>query len=190
MQVNLRKAFAIETALANAARAVNVTKTLTLSVYTGDIAERVEAATAKLREDTDTGVELYLAAAKIRALIGTANETVGITTLLRELAGIDSLLSFINGAGKGQTVVDLSLLQRKLATQKARYEAATDRFTDENVNTTLGDQALLDDLNARALVLKRRKVAIADELATLNAATKIEVPAEIVALIEKHSLVA
>lgn len=191
MQVSLRKAAALESSLRDIAKGVSLSKTVAVSVYSDNqsVEKQIEEASAALRAGVEDVRSALTTAYQIRGLIAVKNAEVGINALLIERASLDA----VDRALAGLTTKDRSEgiaaehAFSALIAQKARNEKS-EYGTTENVSVNVAGD-LATEIKAAAAANQKRKVAIADELLSLNVGTTIVLSDEVVAVLTKHNLV-
>lgn len=198
MEVTLRKAAALSQSLLETSKALPLSKTATISVYAGTtVAEVVAATQAKLSQNADKAVSLVRAAYDIRSSISTQNAINGVSKLMTERAALDTIEKMLAGiTGKAATYdepveVDASIAQAQFDALKERLKVSSaDRYGREETLSVslLGGETVLR-IQGQLADIRRRKIAIADELLTLNMTKKVALSADTVALLREFKLV-
>jgi hypothetical protein len=195
MQVSLRKAAALESALREVAKSINLSKTVSVSVYadtserSGTVNTQIEDAQAALREGVTDIREALTAAYAIRAQIADLNAANGITALLNERAALDAVdraLSSLTTKDRSEGISP-EHVSEALRAQRARNEKSDYGTTDHVSVSIVGDFAA--EIKAAAAANQKRKVAIADQLLTLNVGTTLVLSDKTVEVLQKHNLV-
>ena len=185
MNVTLKKAAALATALASVSIAVPTT--VTFSIYEDQDEASLQKKLAEAISERDTALTSAIAITdavyKIRALIGRMNDSQGIGPLLTERANIDKLLQIVNAVPLVDTQPNLTSVQRQLTALTTKTDAYS---RVEAVSVKLPSADAVSPIVKR---LKKRRVQIEDELAQLNFGTTITLPDDVVELLREHDLV-
>lgn len=202
MEVNLRKASALEQALLVAARSLPLTKTVAVSIYGGKkVAEEVQTAQDKLSANIERAVSLTNAAYKIRQNIGDVNATSGISTLLTEKATLDATEKLLTGLVGAASTPDVYGMDEEadsaVSTAQARLDAMIARAAtsdrsygmQESVSVAVIGDELTAKVQDQLTSLRLRKVAISDELLLLNMSRKVTLSTETVSLLKEFKLI-
>ena len=197
MELTLRKANSLSKSLLETARKLPLNRTLQISIYDQVKPEDVvtKAAEILLNNLNDAG-DLIKAAFDLRAAIGAANATCGISRLLTEQATLDAkerLIApvvdaandpnFNNAVTAPTAAAKLESVRQRLATSEIRYGLVEE--LQVKVATIETVAPLKDDL----LAIRLRKTQIADELLALNTSSRIEVSAFVEELLTRFKLV-
>jgi hypothetical protein len=198
MEVTLRKAAALSQALLDASRQVNLGHTITLSIYSDTTAsEAVQAAQKRLLENIEKATALMNASYRIRNAVGEANESAGVNALLREKAALDAREKLLSGIGSvdrrygasADTLAD-GTLQAQLDALKERSSSATGGYRAEtSLTVSVMGETVSAPIQEQLVAIRRRKVAIADTLLSINLGNKISLQDAEVALLEEYKLV-
>lgn len=193
MLVNLRQANALARALQDEALKQTLTTSINVSVYADSVPfeSLVKEAGETLRANLADALALTEAAYTVRGLMGQAFQPAGISALLTEKALLDRKEKIIAGvlgqkAGAGGFTAELAPARLR-ALKDALANSTTRLPSTEQVQVKLDDAAydgLEDDLRA----IRKRKAKISDELLSANAAHRIELPEDIVALVARFKL--
>jgi hypothetical protein len=201
MNISLRKASALSKSLLEMARALPLTKQVVVSAYaTAPVADEVATAQEKLRTNTAKAYALIKAAFEIRTAIGAVNSTSGVDALLSEKASIDtteklvSTVVSITPAHYGEEDEDNSSIvaQARLDAMRVRLANPTEtRYggNNESVTVNIVNNDLATNFQSFLGDLRRRKIAIADELLVLNMQNTITVSEDTAALLAEYKLV-
>jgi hypothetical protein len=202
MEVTLRKANSLSQSLLEAARSLSLTKTISISIYSATTVEsEVATAQAKLTANAEKAVALTKAAYAIRGAIGVINAQSGIDALLTEKAALDAtekLLGGIGGTVAARDIYSEEVTDTTVTVAQARLDALRLRSTDaaarsygnsDAVSVNIVSDAITADIQEQLTAIRRRKVAIADELLVLNMSTKVALAAPTVALLTEFKLV-
>lgn len=190
MEVTLRKAAALSKALLDAARKPTLSKTIEVSIYTEDaISTLAEVGVATFQANLAKALDLTALAFDIRRQIATANHAAGIDTLLNEKARLDAQERFLVAVETGAAGTPLDIAETKLSVMRARSESGVAHYASEELSV----QVVTDDdlANEKTLLqlLRRRKVAIADELLVANTTARVRLSDSAVASLRAAELI-
>jgi hypothetical protein len=188
MELTLRKANTLVKNLLEAARKLPLERTTSLSAFLEvNPQDVVDMAAEKLRENLSDGRALTSAAFELRGQIGSANAAGGINTLLTERANLDAQEKLVAGVAEGSSHgFDVDTAPARLAALKDRLANPNSYESQDSLALKVTpDASLKDDL----LVIRRRKVQIADELLAKNTSITISVSPSTQALLDRFKLV-
>jgi hypothetical protein len=195
MEVTLRKANALSKALLEASRARTATNSVAVSIYAPTTVEaEVATGTTKLMSVAATVTSLIEAAYSIRDSIAMSNASNGVDSLLTEKAKLDTIEKFLaplagtKSYDDDDDAVEASTVayQARLDALKERAKTTTDRYNrDETITVTIAAPAIAEQLAS----IRRRKIAIADELLILNMTKKVTLPEKTATLLTELKLV-
>lgn len=192
MKVSLRKADALVKALSISLKSIRPKVRLPVSVYKMPGHSAMNTELAALRETAQSEVaRLYQTVAiitEIRRQLGVKNVEAGIHDLLTEKNGLDALEAATKAFKDDEDgdivlawgeALDFDIAQRQLTAMEERNKTATYGARD-----TLTILTALPPLADN----RKRRVAINDELLTLNMTNTITLSPEAVALLEQADL--
>ncbi len=193
MQVNLRKANAIQSEIRKAITNVKADVNVSVTEFTTSIVGALEDASAKFLAGVKRKEQLNAALFDIRAAVGQANATVGISNVLAEVECIDgkmAILGLIANAtvAKGFDEIHSRVEKMKNAPsdQTARAMIYGDRYS--TVETSVVNQASIDQAKDAIKQLKRQKQDLQDKLLNLNVGTTITLSTETVQLLKEEGI--
>lgn len=199
MEVTLRKAAALSQALADAAKGVKTGHLLSLSIYgDADVATKVKTAQEALRASVEKAVSLLEASAAIREQVGQANSKYGVNRLLREKASLEAIERVLSGIGgkrgemdyySGADTATIETAEAQLQALKNRAAAMTDRTVQSSLSVNIIDETVSADVQDRLDKIRLRKIAIKDELDTINASQRVEISEGAAALLKEFKLI-
>jgi hypothetical protein len=186
MKLTLRKANAIQAAINEMIKGLDLSTSVTLNEFE-DVQEQIDAVRNRFWTHSATRNKLTMALYEIRAKVAQANAASGINDHLANVAYLEKQISHNTMlAGKGaQTalrvlngqVKKLSEVKEDIYGRSSR-DVTTSIFTDEEV----------EDFKHNAAEFKRQKQRIQDELLELNVQTEIELDEETARFLEKADI--
>lgn len=193
MQINLRKANAIQSEIRKAITAVKAESNVSVSEFTTDIPKVVADSAAEFLNAIRRKEQLNAALFEIRAAVGRANAQAGVGDLLAEVERIDGKLSIISTVASAQVAKSIDELKARVekvkaatADQNARMSLYGDRYN--TVETSVVVQSAIDDFKAEVKNLKRAKQDLQDKLLNVNVSTNITLSADTVSVLKEEGI--
>jgi hypothetical protein len=193
MQVNLRKANAIQSEIRKAINAVKTEVSVSVSEFTPDIEKAVTDAQTEFLNAVKRKEQLNAVLFEIRSAVGRANVQSGVSDLLAEVQNVDAKMTIfttVSSATAAKTVDELKARVEKLKStsseQSARMAVYGERYN--NVETSVVSQSVLDKFKAEVKTLKRAKQDLQDKLLNLNVATTIALSANSVSVLKEEGI--
>lgn len=188
MKLTLRKANALQNAIQEHVKEVAVTMTVSLNEFQNPTVELTSALDTVVKNDarrTALTKVLY----KIRAKVGFANATNGVSELLTDAAYIDKRLGHLKGLTESKVVEDFAVIEGKL--EKIRTQEKSSRMYgySDTVDTGVLTAEQIEGYKAEMRDLKKQKQSINDKVLELNVRTEIELDAATVELLQTEQLV-
>ena len=179
MKISLRKAMAVQSALADQIAAVRITPVVEISIFEADRPAAIAAEKAKLQaalESRDRMVDLLY---RIRGKVATANEASGVTGKLNLAARAEKqiqALSLVAGAPARQAE---EITASRIARMLKRDDSGGDRSYARQAAPDIIEISLYDEAevaqNARNLREARlARQRIQDDIAEINARETID----------------
>ena len=187
MKLTLRKANAVQAAINEAIKGLDLDTNVTLNEFEG-VQDQIQSVRDRFFASLNTRKDLVTALYEIRTKVAQANASAGINDMLSGVAQAEKIISFNNMlAGKGaQTSLRVLNGQvKKNAEAKdegygySRRDVATSVFTDSEV----------EGFKRTAAEYKRTKQRLQDELLERNVQTTIELTAVSVAALKAADIV-
>lgn len=191
MHITLRKAASLQLALQEAARKIALKDQISISQYQDHTAV-LEQAVNDLRANVARKLGINTAVYEIRKLVSQANSRAGIDTRLGELASVTQSISILEGLvahGVREEDVVIAGKLNKLRSAPVDSRSSLYGMGSESVEAYVMPKE--DHENYRALLagLKRDKQRLQDQLLELNVSTTINLPKEVVDILETERLV-
>ena len=186
MKLTLRKANAVQAAINEAIKALDLDTSVTLNEFEG-VQDQIDAVRARFFAALNTRSDLVTALYEIRAKVAQANASAGINDMLSSVAYSEKIINFNTMlASKGaQTALRVLNGQvRKVADAKdegygySRRDVVTSIFTAEEI----------ENFKRIAADYKRTKQRLQDELLELNVQTTIELTEASVAALKAANI--
>jgi hypothetical protein len=172
MEINLRKANAIQAEIRRAINASEAKDTLSVSEFTQNVAGEFDKAVETFRVETTRKVALTTALYNIRKSVGQANATAGINDILADVQRIEAVMQVYTAISGKQAAKSLDEINARIEKQKTapaesvRASIYGDRYT--NVETSVVVPEQINEAKEMVRKLKRERQALQDKLLTLN----------------------
>lgn len=196
MEINLRKASAVSKALLELAKKQPLPRTVEVSIYDENPAQAsVNLQAEKLRENLATARLLTEAAFEIRGLIGTANQTFGISAALTKKAALDAqerlLAAVVEPASDHafNAAADPLFADAKLEAMRAKQKGDTVYGVTEELAVKVATSDVILPLKEELLNIRYEKSKLADQIQSTNHFSTIFVSQDIGDLLLKYKLV-
>lgn len=188
MNVTLRKASALQNAINETLKGLEVTTTATVDEFqdAGAViaAKRDEVTKTVVRKSALLDV-LYA----VRKSVAAANATAGITDLLAEVAQLEKRIQLQNALASASVQLEAAVLDGRLNRLREQAgEARLYRHTS-GVETGVFTQAEVTDAKSELAELKKRKQALQDRLLELNVSTTVALSDKSVVVLQQEGLI-
>lgn len=191
MQVNLRKANAIQAEIRKAIQAVKLDVNVAVTEYTVDIQAGVQLAQETFLNAIKRKEALNTVLFDVRAQVGKANATAGISDTLAEVQRVDALLTIIGTVANAAEAKSLSEIQARIDKMKTAPQSDRSMLYGERYNTVETSVVSSENISlakTKMKELKREKQALQDKLLSLNVSTTITLDAGAVELLKEEGI--
>jgi len=192
MKITLRKASALQTAIQEAVKNIDVTVKVELNEFE-NAQTALSSANAKLIFADHRRTALTKILYVVRAQVGTANAESGINERLAKAAYVDKRIGQITALVAADAVQDsIVVIEGKLEKLKAPESANSRRSLygySDTVATGVLTQTQVDAFKAEQLALKKDKQKLNDEVLELNVRTEIVLSDETVTVLTNEGLI-
>lgn len=189
--ITLRKAAALQDLIRQQKTGVEIAAAVPVSLY-GNIPDEVRKRAADLTAGVQRLTALNAALEDIRKQTARANVTSGISDLLAEQAVVSERIEVLTKLAAAKPYEGDEVVEKRAERLIGRDEPASPFGRSsgpiETVTVNVLDQQTIDAYAAMLLAAKRRKIQIRDDLAEINAATRISLSAETVKTLEAEGL--
>ena len=192
MKITLRKASALQNAIQETVKNIEITVKVELNEFERpDVA--LETANLKLISADQRRTALTKVLYVVRAQVGTANAECGINERLAKAAYVDKRIGQLTALISSDAVQDSMLVingkVEKLKADKGENSRRSLYGYSDTVSTGVLTQAQVDAFKAEQLALKKDKQKLNDEVLELNVRTEIALSDETVAVLTSEGLV-
>jgi uncharacterized protein YdcH (DUF465 family) len=191
MNLTLRKANAVQTAINDAIKSIEIKTSVELNEFQSVEAE-LQKANATLFANDARRQRLLLALYNIRGLVGQANATSGVDTKLATAAFLDKRIAQLDELAKAEVITDLAVITGKLDKIKnSKDESARSRIYgySDTVSTSVVSAEQLTTIKNEIKNLKKQKQKVNDEILELNIKTEIPLSEEVIGTLTSEGLV-
>ena len=189
MNITLRKANALQTAINDAIRSIKVETSIELNEFQ-DVAAELKAANDQLFASDARRQKLLLALYNIRGLVAAANATNDIDLNLTKAAFIDKRIGQLEDMANQKPVTDVAVLTGKLEkikNDKGEHRSRIYGYSD-TVATSVLSQEQIDKVKAEILNLKKQKQKINDSILEANIKTEIPLSDDVAETLKVENL--
>jgi glutamyl/glutaminyl-tRNA synthetase len=177
MQINLRKASAIQSEIRKAIAGVKATDSVSVTEFTADVDAALSKGALEFTQALQRKEALNKALFQIRAAAGRANVESGISDVLADIQLLDAQISIKSTIAstaprKEVTEINARIVKMKQAPSSDRSVLYGERYN--TVETTVVSEQDINVAKAELKMLKRDKQALADKLLQLNVNTLIQ----------------
>jgi polyhydroxyalkanoate synthesis regulator phasin len=190
MEINLRKANAIQAEIRKAISAVKLEASISVTEYTENISNAIVDATIAYQRANERKVALTKALYNIRNSVANANATVGINTLLGNVEALDQEMAIHSQIAVQSVAKPLSEVIARVEKLKTTPNTESRIYGDRYnmVETSVVTQNEIDVAKARVKELKRARQALQDKLLSLNVNTLITITGADEALLQEEGI--
>jgi hypothetical protein len=175
MNINLRKANAIQSEIRKAISSSGVGDTVAITEYTKDIAGGLEKAMADYATDVTRKVALNTALFNIRKSVAQANASNGISDILADVELVDAKITVYNAVATKAVAKSIDEITSRIEKLKAAPTESRIYGHRDTVETSVVEQSTIDGAKLIVKQLKRDKQILQDKLLTLNVNTVIDI---------------
>lgn len=191
MKITLRKASALQTAIQEAVKNIDVSVKVELNEFE-NAHTALTLANSKLVQADQRRTALTKVLYVVRAQVGTANAECGINERLAKAAYVDKRIGQLSALVAADALQDsIVVIEGKL--EKLKTPDSTGRRSlygySDTVSTGVLTQAQVDAFKAEQLALKKDKQKLNDEVLELNVRTEIALSDETVAVLTSEGLI-
>jgi hypothetical protein len=188
MNITLRKANALQTAIQDHIKSIDLSVTVALNEFQ-DPAAAITAARGTLVKNDQRRADLTVAMYAIRALVGQCNASAGVSALLSRAAYIDKRLGQLKGLTESTATEEMAVVKGKLDKLSAGDKGGRLYGYSDTVSVGVLTSEQLDQFKADASALKKEKQAINDKVLELNIRTEITLIEDVVKILQSEQLI-
>lgn len=191
MQINLRKANAIQAEIKRAISGVKVEMNVSVDEFTPDFKLVITTAQESLVKAVRRKRELIESLYEIRGKVGAANSAAGINEVLTHVELIDAELAVVTPLANGTLGKEFSEIEARLEKAKASPQADSLRASMYGINkveTSVVTPAVVEDSKSLIKALKREKQEFQDKLLQINVNTLITLSVTTVTLLQEEGI--
>lgn len=187
MNITLRKASALQNAINETLKGLEVTTTVTVDEFQ-DAGAVIAAKRNEVSQTVVRKAGLLDVLYAVRKGVAAANAAAGITDLLAEVAQLDKRIQLQNALASASVQLEAAVLDGRLNRLREQTgEARLYRHTS-GVETGLFTQEEIAAAKAELADLKKRKQALQDRLLELNVGTTVALSEKSVIVLQQEGL--
>lgn len=187
MNITLRKASALQNAINETLKGLEVTTTVTVDEFQ-DADSVIAAKRNEVKQTVVRKSALLDVLYAVRKDVAAANATAGITDLLAEVAQLDKRIQLQNALASASVQLEAAVLDGRLNRLREQTgEARLYRHTS-GVETGVFTQDEITAAKAELADLKKRKQALQDRLLELNVGTTVALSEKSVIVLQQEGL--
>jgi hypothetical protein len=189
MNITLRKANAIQNAINDTVKSIDLTTTIRINEFQEPETE-IQQASAKFFANANRKEQLLNSLYEIRKAVSAANSSVGIDSKLADVAHLDKSIQFYN-TFVGQSVRESAqVVSGKLEKIRQRKEDSRSIYgREDEVTTSIFTREDVDGFRRVVAKAKKTKQKLQDEILELNVRTEIALSPETEAILQTEGLV-
>jgi hypothetical protein len=191
MQINLRKANAVQAEIKKAISGVKVETNVSVDEFTPDYKSVITTAQESLVKAVRSKQLLIGSLYEIRGKVGAANAASGINEVLTQVELIDAQLAVVTPLANGTLGKELAEIEARLEKAKASPQVDSLRasmYGTNKVETSVVTTAVVEDSKDLIKALKREKQSLQDKLLQLNVNTLITLSEETTGVLEEEGI--
>lgn len=191
MQINLRKANAVQAEIKKAISGVKVEMNVSVDEFTPDYKSVITTAQDSLVKAVRRKRELIESLYEIRGKVGAANAASGINEVLTHVELIDAQLAVVTPLSNSTLGKEFSEIEARIEKAKASPQADSLRASMYGINkveTSVVTPTVVEDSKSLIKVLKREKQEVQDKLLQLNVNTLITLSVSAVTLLQEEGI--
>jgi hypothetical protein len=190
MNITLRKANALQTAINDAIKSIDFETTVKINEFQDadtiiSEAEKIFAQNMVKRDG------LFNTLYEIRKAVSKANDSVGVSQRLADVAHLEKQITFFGGLATKPVREDAKVIAGKLdkiRNRKDESRASLYGYNDD-VTTSILDKDEVEGFKKLAAVSKKNKQKLQDELLELNVKTEITISEQAVKILQAEGLI-
>lgn len=184
MEINLRRANALQISLTNQLKKLEPTARVSLTEF-HDAGRFLDESREKFLAQVRNSDELISAIYNLRNLISQTNSQAGVDYILTEIAGVEKHISLYEGLLKNPVQEPIHIIRGRL--EKLANPAQTHYGRDEIESTVLLAEDVAE-FESKLGQLVRQRQSLQDQLLEINVRTKVELTALLISVLNKYSL--
>jgi hypothetical protein len=191
MQINLRKANAVQAEIKKAISGVKVETTVTVDEFTPDYKAVIAKAQDVLAKSVRRKRELTAALFQIRSEVGDANSAYGVNKVLTQIELTDATMSIVTPLANGTLGKEFAEIEARLEKAKAAPQTDSLRasmYGTNKVETSVVTASLVEESKVLAKSLKREKQELQDKLLQINVNSFIKLSDSTTALLQEEGI--
>lgn len=190
MEINLRKATAIQSEIKNAISAIEVRDRVTLNEFMPDPIGEIEKARAEFNSTVTRKISLTVALYELRNLVSVANAKAGVGVILgnieRNNAAIRLVDGYLSSSERNRALSNDEILKRLEKIRNAPAE--TVRYGSSDVTSSVLDSEAHDAIKVKVRLLRKEVQELQDKLLTINVTTNVTLSEDLVSVLREEGI--
>ena len=177
MQINLRKAAAIQAEIRKAITSVKVEQNVSVTEFTADVEAVMSKGELEFHRAIERKEALNKALFQIRAAVGRANVESGINDVLADIQLVDAQIALKSTVASAQVRKEISEINARIV--KFKQAPSNDRLAlygerYNSIESGVVSEAAVNAAKGELKILKRDRQGLNDKLLQLNVNTLIQ----------------
>jgi hypothetical protein len=190
MEITLRKASALQNAINEAVKSIDVKDSIRINEFQ-EVADEVSKAEQVFNTNVARRVALTDVLYKVRKAVSRANSAAGVNEKLADVAHLEKEIQFFSNLATREVRDELPVLEGKLNKIRNRKEDARSSIygISDDVSTSILTQKTVFEFRSKVAEAKKAKQKLQDELLELNVRTTITLDSASVDVLRFEDLV-
>ena len=193
MQINLRKAAALQSEINKAIANVKVEGNLTVTEFTTDLTSAIDKARTNFVSALTRKTALNAALYEIRKMVSKTNAEIGVNDVLNEIVLLEAKMGILGLGANAQVAKTFDEIHGRVQKIKATQLTDNSRIglygeRYNSVESPVLNQSQIDEYKEAVKHLKRARQGAQDKLLTLNVSNYITLPQDVVNLLQDEGI--
>jgi hypothetical protein len=179
MEINLRKANAIQAEIKRAINSVEMKDTISVSEFCSDVTAEMVTGQDEYKVGLIKKEALTNALYNLRISVGNANAVAGVGSMLGQIELIDAKIKLFEGVANTKvrmlTLEEMGKRLDKIRNTPAEQTAVRYGIDRDSVGTGVVSKDTINDAKARIKQLRKEKQTLQDKLLSINVNTLVSV---------------
>jgi hypothetical protein len=190
MEITLRKASALQNAINDAVKSIDVKDSIRINEFQ-DAGVEINKAEQLFHTNVARRVALTDVLYKVRKAVSRANAAAGVNEKLADVAHLEKEIQFFSNLATREVRDELSVLEGKLNKIRNRKDESRSSLygISDDVSTSILTQKTVSEFRSKVAEAKKAKQKLQDELLELNVRTTITLDSASVDVLRFEDLV-
>ena len=187
MRITLRKANAIQTAITEAIKGIEIATNININEFQNS-EEVIKKNNESLLEKVQNKLQLVDALYEIRQAVGRANSQSSIDEKLTEIARLEKYIQQYTNLSTAPVREDAVVIEGKLIKIRNAKDDAHSYYRSTEVQTSVLDQQQIESFRSTVADYKKAKQRLQDEILESNIRTEIELGEDTVRVLTRERI--